>query len=83
MTRIIASPHLEMAPIRLLSPDWFWRGVRPNAAPTLFEFLKRAGISTMVRNVKATTQDRHQSTADLICSHESQELCVQHVELLA
>src|SRR3974390_2931357 len=47
MTRIISSPHFDIAPVRLISPDWCLAGVSPNDAPTPFEFRKRAGTSTV------------------------------------
>ena len=43
--RIIASPHREIWPILLLSPDWLSTGVRPRAAPTDRELWKRLGMS--------------------------------------
>src|SRR5438105_5784322 len=55
ITRIMRSPHFETAPIRSVSPDWYRRGVKPNAAPTVFELLKRDGTSTVARKVSATT----------------------------
>jgi hypothetical protein len=55
IARIMLSPHLDMPPIRSISPDWWRRGVKPNAAPTVFELLKRLGTSIVARNVSATT----------------------------
>lgn len=53
--RIMASPHFEMPPIRSISPDWFLRGVSPKMAPTVLEFVNRAGTSTVALKVSATT----------------------------
>src|SRR5207253_3768811 len=55
ISRIMASPHFEMPPIRSISPDCCRRGVRPKAAPTDFELVKREGTSTVARKVSATT----------------------------
>lgn len=49
------SPHREIRPTRLLSPDWFITGVSPNAGPTALEFLKRPGMSIVLTKPKATT----------------------------
>jgi len=49
------SPHREIRPTRLLSPDWFITGVSPNAGPTALELLKRPGMSIVLTNPKATT----------------------------
>jgi hypothetical protein len=38
-----------MPPIRSISPDCCRRGVRPKAAPTAFELLKRKGTSTVAK----------------------------------
>src|SRR5260370_520002 len=43
VSRIRASPHFEMPPIRSISPDCCRHGARPKAAPTAFELLKREG----------------------------------------
>jgi len=55
VVRTIAFPHFMMLPIRSISPDWCRRGVKPNTAPTVLEFLKRAATSTVARKVNATT----------------------------
>src|SRR6516225_6973793 len=55
MTRIISSPHRDIAPLRSISPDWYLAQVNPNTAPTDLDFRKRAGTSTVARYVNATT----------------------------
>jgi len=47
-------PHLEIRPLRSTSPDCCLRGVSPKCAPTVRERVKRAGTSTVARNVSAT-----------------------------
>src|SRR5258708_20374861 len=49
------SPHSEIRPTRLLSPDWLRMGVNPKAGPTALEFLKRAGTSMVLLKARDTT----------------------------
>src|SRR5918993_318644 len=55
LERIIASPQREIRPTLAVSPDWWRRGMSPWWAPTHLERENRAGLSTQVRKVGATT----------------------------
>src|SRR3954465_185331 len=83
--RIIASPHFEMPPIRSISPDWWRRGVKPNTAPTALEFLKRAGTSTRrtegQRDQRSDTGYAHETAADVILAHDSEQSTMQNAKL--
>jgi hypothetical protein len=50
----VASPILLMHPVTLVSPDWYFVGVRPKWAPTVFNEQNRPGSSTAAANVRAT-----------------------------
>src|SRR5580704_14854005 len=50
-----SSPYNEIRPTRWLSPDLLRTGVSPRDGPTAFEFLKRAGTSTVLIKAKDTT----------------------------
>ena len=51
----MASPTLLIRPVRSISPDWYFFGVRPKWAPTAFDLAKRSGRSMAERKVMATT----------------------------
>ena len=53
--RTMASPTLLIRPVRSISPDWYFFGVRPKWAPTAFDLANRPGWSMADLKVMATT----------------------------
>ena len=50
------SPHLEMCPLRSVSPDWYRRGVRPRCAPTARDRVNRLGSSTVLTYISVNAE---------------------------
>jgi hypothetical protein len=54
--RTPASPVFEIRPLTSVSPDWYFRGVRPNNGPTPLDDLNRPGSSIAEAKVSATIE---------------------------
>ena len=86
IARIISSPHLDIPPVRSISPDWYSAGVRPNTAPTALELRKRAGIDGGAigqRHHRADPGHRHQAPAHIVSAHDRQQATMKDADLLA
>jgi hypothetical protein len=80
------SPHFEMRPAWLTSPDWYRRGIRPRYAPTRDEGARTAcgvvnGRHERDRGQSPDAGNRHQLPASVASPGEGQDPRLEHSDL--